>query len=67
MQCLLEQEPIKRAIQVYKTIYKAFSRILLKSFEEDAHPDTASTMRRYLEDVNEDFGFNFMSKSDEMS
>ena len=57
----------KRAIRVYKIIYKAFSRILLKDFEEDAHSDTASTIQRYLEDVNEDFDFNFMSKSDEMS
>ena len=57
----------KSAIRVYKIIYKAFSRILLKDFEEDAHSDTASTIQRYLEDVNEDFDFNFMSKSDEMS
>ena len=35
----------KRATRVYKIIYEAFSRILLKDFE-DAHPDTASTTRQ---------------------
>ena len=56
----------KLTIRVYKKIYEAFSRILLKDFE-DAHPDTASTMRQYLEDVTADFYFNFMSENDEMS
>ena len=56
----------KRTIRVYKILYEAFSRILLKDFK-DAHPDTASTMRQYLEDVAEEFDFNFMSENDEMS
>ena len=56
----------KRAIRVYKILYEAMSRILLKGFE-DAHPDAASRMRQYLEDVPEDFDFNVMSESDEMS
>ena len=56
----------KHAIRVYKIICKAFSRILLKDFE-DAHPDTTSTMRQYAEDVTEDSDLNFMSESDEMS
>ena len=51
---------------MYNIIYEAFSRILLKDFE-DAHPDRASTMQQYIEDVTEDLDFNFMSESDEMS
>ena len=56
----------KHAIRVYKIIDKAFSGILLKDFE-DAHPDTISKMRQYVEDVTEDSDLNFMSESDEMS
>ena len=56
----------KCAIRVYKVICEAFSRIFLKDFE-DAHPDIARTMHQYLEDVTENFDFNFMSEGDEMS
>ena len=38
----------KCAIRAYKKIYEVFFRILLKDFQ-DTDPDTASTMRQYLE------------------
>ena len=56
----------KRAIRVYKIIYEAISRLLLKEFEA-AHPDSTAAMQKYLESVTEESDFNIIISSEELS